>query len=199
MAAVCALNNRSRIIYNDEKAEFQIQGEPTEAALKVFAEKLGNYADHVTRNNAKVSPMHHADVLEKSVQRVATLDFTSERKSSSSVVTGYNGNQGNTVLLKGAYEGVLRKCNTVLNSHGQAQPLTEAQTNNLLTKIQDVSGKGYRVLGIAVGLDGGNMKDITADNAHDLLANASDYDKYESNLSFVGYVCIKDPARPEVK
>lgn len=50
MAAVCALNNRSRILFKDN--QFKIQGEPTEAALKVFAEKLGNYANHIARNNA---------------------------------------------------------------------------------------------------------------------------------------------------
>lgn len=38
IAAVCALNNRSRILLQD--GQFKMQGEPTEAALKVFAEKL---------------------------------------------------------------------------------------------------------------------------------------------------------------
>lgn len=39
IAAVCALNNSSRIVYDNNT--FKIQGEPTEAALKVLAEKLG--------------------------------------------------------------------------------------------------------------------------------------------------------------
>ena len=38
LQTVCAINNRSRIILQDNK--YKIQGEPTEAALKVFAEKL---------------------------------------------------------------------------------------------------------------------------------------------------------------
>lgn len=43
MAAVCTLNNRSRILFENEA--FKMQGEPTESALKVLAEKLGAYSD----------------------------------------------------------------------------------------------------------------------------------------------------------
>jgi|LauGreDrversion4_2_1035121.scaffolds.fasta_scaffold54170_5 hypothetical protein len=41
IAIVCALNNVSNIYYSD--GQFNRQGEPTEVALKVFAEKLGSY------------------------------------------------------------------------------------------------------------------------------------------------------------
>lgn len=40
---------------------------------------------------------------------MANLDFTSERKTMSTVVKGYNGN-GNSLLLKGAPERVIEKC-----------------------------------------------------------------------------------------
>lgn len=43
------------------------------------------------------------------------------------------------------------------------------------------------------------MKNITTSNFSTELADPSSYDKFESGLSFVGYVCIKDPVRPEVK
>ena len=43
------------------------------------------------------------------------------------------------------------------------------------------------------------MKDITSQNAGEKLADTSKYQHYESNLAFLGYVCIKDPVRPEVK
>jgi len=43
------------------------------------------------------------------------------------------------------------------------------------------------------------MKNITTANVSAELADSSSYDKFESGLSFVGYVCIKDPVRPEVK
>merc|ERR1711893_432726 len=40
MALVCGVNNRAQIFYENG---FKRRGEPTEAALKVFAEKLGRY------------------------------------------------------------------------------------------------------------------------------------------------------------
>ena len=62
-----------------------------------------------------------------------------------------------------------------------------------------VASQGFRVLGIAIGLDGGNMKDITRQNASEKLSDTSKYQHFEGNLAFLGYVCIKDPVRPEVK
>ena len=41
MIMVCALNNRARIL--NQAGSFKNQGEPTEAALKVLAEKLGKF------------------------------------------------------------------------------------------------------------------------------------------------------------
>jgi magnesium-transporting ATPase (P-type) len=46
--------------------------------------------------------------LKKSIQRIADLDFTSERKTMSVVVKGFEAN-GNTLLLKGAPERVIEK------------------------------------------------------------------------------------------
>ena len=55
------------------------------------------------------------------------------------------------------------------------------------------------MLGIAIGLDGGNMKDITRENASEKLSDTSKYQHFESGVAFLGYVCIKDPVRKEVK
>ena len=43
------------------------------------------------------------------------------------------------------------------------------------------------------------MKHITAQNASELLSNSEEYARLESGCSFLGYVCIKDPVRPEVE
>jgi Ca2+-transporting ATPase len=57
--------------------------------------------------------MPFTNELDKKVSRVATLDFSSERKCMSTIVKGYEGAQ-NVVLLKGAPERVIEKCNSVL-------------------------------------------------------------------------------------
>lgn len=47
IAIVCSLNNKSTIVF--EEGKFNKQGEPTEVALKVFAEKLGQYDNSFKR------------------------------------------------------------------------------------------------------------------------------------------------------
>lgn len=61
--------------------------------------------------------MGYADTLAQNVKTVATLEFSSERKCMSTIVKGYEGNSGNTILLKGAPERVVAKCSNYLNCH----------------------------------------------------------------------------------
>ena len=90
IAIVCALNNKSNLVYEDGK--FNKQGEPTEAALKVFAEKLGRYDGNFNRTeDATKSPQAYSKFLSTKYELVATLDFTSERKTMSSVYKGIVG------------------------------------------------------------------------------------------------------------
>ena len=69
------------------------------------------------------------------------------------------------MLLKGAPERVLDKCSKIMLSNGQESPLTERQKGAFGQRILNVASQGYRVLGVAIGLDGGNMKNITKENA----------------------------------
>jgi magnesium-transporting ATPase (P-type) len=114
MALVCALNNRSRIVFDKEK--FGIQGEPTEAALKVLAEKFGKFSVSEKANHEK-EPNFYGDAFEKQYKRVATLDFSSQRKTMSTIVQGDK--KTNIVLLKGAPERVLQRCNGYIKANGE--------------------------------------------------------------------------------
>jgi len=49
------------------------------------------------------------------------------------------------------------------------------EKKKLQTKIKEIASQGFRVLGIAIGLDGANMKDITTENFHDQLSDATKY------------------------
>jgi magnesium-transporting ATPase (P-type) len=197
LAALSTLNNRSTLSYSEEKSLFEVQGEPTEAAIKVFAEKLAKVNSPVS--NHKANPMKSHEDLMKTVQEIAVLDFSSERKTMSTVVKGYEGASNNTVLLKGAPERVLEKCSSFMTSSGKSVTASSAEKEAMAQKIKAVASQGYRVLGFAIGLDGGNMKHITKANASDELSDTSAYSSLEANLSFVGYICIMDPVRPEVE
>lgn len=190
IAAVCTINNRARILHKE--GQFEAQGEPTEAAMKVLAEKI-------MISDCSRDPMAYFSNLKDDLTQVAVLDFSSERKAMSTVVTGYGGKSTNTVLLKGAPERVIEKCASVMTKDGIASSLSQQEKAQLIEKVKGVASQGYRVLAVAIGLDGGNMKHINAGNAQDELADASKYPNLESGCSFLGYVCIKDPVRPEVK
>ena len=86
-----------------------------------------------------------------------------------------------------------------MTNDGREQALNKATSDKLSKQIIQVAGEGLRVLGVAIALDGGNMKDISAQNASEKLSNTDEYEQKEGNCAFLGYVCIKDPVRPEVK
>ena len=102
-------------------------GEPTEAALKVLAEKFGQYdtAAPTGECNQKNNPMSYAEYLKKNFTLVATLDFSSERKTMSTVVKNLNGIEGNQVLLKGAPERVIERCTKVMLQNGTEVDFTD--------------------------------------------------------------------------
>ena len=84
---VCSLNNNAGIVYEDGK--FNKRGEPTEAALKVFAKKLGDYDSKFKRTeHASKNPEAYTASFASQYEHVASLDFTSERKTMSTVVKG---------------------------------------------------------------------------------------------------------------
>jgi len=97
LAVGCTFNNNARIDY--EKGEFRRVGEPTEAALKVVAEKLCGAP--TTAGNA----FQFEKDIQKRLHAIAQLDFTSQRKTMSTVVQGYKNDRD--LLLKGAPDRVI--------------------------------------------------------------------------------------------
>jgi magnesium-transporting ATPase (P-type) len=129
----------------------------------VLAEKIGRYdkAGPTQMESAKKSPNGYGQFLMNGVQEVATLEFEMKRKCMSTIVKGYAGLNNNQVLLKGAPELVLDKCSRIHTQSGQEVALDEAAKTRLKQKIKTVAEQGLRILGIAIALDGGNMKEVT--------------------------------------
>lgn len=100
LATGCTINNRASI--DIQGNNFKRIGEPTEAALKVFAEKLCGSA--IDAKNA----FNFEKNTSMNVKTIATLDFTSKRKAMSTVVTGYKNNVD--LLIKGAPDRIIKKC-----------------------------------------------------------------------------------------
>ena len=113
IATICAINNKAGVRY--ENGQYNKLGEPTEAALKVFAEKLGRYDTKLGNVDYTKEPEAYSKFLGLTVHKVSTLDFTSERKLMSTVVTGFV-DRGNSTLIKGAPERVIERCATYKNA-----------------------------------------------------------------------------------
>ena len=197
IAVVCALNNNAGLVYEDGK--FNKQGEPTEAALKVFAEKLGQFDSKFNKpSDYTQQPEAYRNYLAEKYIYIAALDFTSERKTMSTVIKGLNG-QGNSLLLKGAPERVIEKCLNYKKSDGSTTPFTADDKKKFIEQIQKFAGEGLRVLGVGIIYDGGALKDLTKDNTEAKLSDLNQYTVLEQGGTFLGFICIKDPVREEVK
>lgn len=165
LATGCTYNNNAKIDVKD--GQFKKIGEPTEAALKVFAEKLCGSA--VDANNA----FNFEKQIESKLSTVATLDFTSERKAMSTVVSGYK--QKVDMLIKGAPDRIIKKCSNYYSYTG-TQALSDSDKDALLKQISELAGQGLRCLAIAEKPGAGELSDLTAQNRSSKLSNIKDFD-----------------------
>ena len=150
------------------KAEdWEIQGDPTEAAFLVALRKLGGAAERVA-----------------AYERRAEVPFTSERKLMS--VLGQESATGvHRLFTKGAPDVLLTRC-TAVQVGDRPEPLDEAARDRVLAAVERLSADGYRTLGVAyktIDADGTAVADL--DGSH------------ETDLVFVGVAGILDPPRDE--
>ncbi|MDP4535326.1 HAD-IC family P-type ATPase [Alkalimonas collagenimarina] len=151
---VVAVANDSQLTQQDE--HWGVQGEPTEGALLCLAEKAG--------------------FERESYQRLAVIPFESENKFMASLEQHPDGSQH--ILLKGAPDRLLERCDQQLNADGETEPLDSAYWQQ---QLEALSSQGLRVLAAArkpashteLGID-----DLTG-------------------MQFIGLIGIIDPPRPE--
>jgi Ca2+ transporting ATPase len=122
IARVCTLCNDAELAYEGEEGAVKKLGEPTEAALKVVAEKIGSPGS--TRPAHGTPDFLHATArfFSERFARRATLEFTRDRKSMSVLLAPSGTARGavpNVLLVKGAPESVLARCTHVLNNDGR--------------------------------------------------------------------------------
>ncbi|KAL2757105.1 hypothetical protein ACRALDRAFT_2101739 [Sodiomyces alcalophilus JCM 7366] len=188
MTEVAALCNDSKLAYDSKSGVYSIVGEPTEGALRVLVEKLGPTASE------KASPetlLHHASAhYERSYPRLATYEFSRDRKSMSVLVQ--NGKE-QKLLVKGAPETILERCSyAIVGADGERKPLGPSLAGLISREITEYGNQGLRVIALA-----------TVDNVggHPLLKSAKSTEEYaqiEQNMTFLGLVGMLDPPRVEV-
>ncbi|PPQ68498.1 hypothetical protein CVT26_003437 [Gymnopilus dilepis] len=193
LAEISSLCNDSKIVYNAEKDTYSNVGEPTEAALRVLAEKIGCRDAEISKSLRDLSPSARAnavnDYFERTKPRLLTFEFSRDRKMMS-VLVRVNGT--GALFVKGAPESVLDRCTSVLVD-GKTVPLTPALKSTLLERTVAYGSNGLRTLALAYR----DVQDI--DSTHYLSDSSKDYARFEQDLTFVSLVGMLDPPRPEVR
>ncbi|MGA4670367.1 cation-translocating P-type ATPase [Propionibacteriaceae bacterium Y1923] len=169
-------------IQQDEDGNWQVIGDPTEAAFVVAERKAG-----LTERR------------QERFQRIGEVPFTSERKMMSVVVDDYDyplpGREGTPVLIaKGAPDVLLAKC-THFREGLEVRPLTQENIDGVNADVASMSQQALRTLAVAYReLDAEEYARYTLpDGSFDSEAGL----ELERDLIFVGTVGIIDPPRSE--
>lgn len=159
----CIVNSTADIQKEDKEVKYL--GSATECALLLY----NDHCDYVQeRQSAKIAHQ---------------IPFSSKNKRMSTVIEG---DEGHTVLTKGAPEIILELCKYEHVNCMEVE-LDAARRSEILGEIEKLQRKSMRVLGFAYG------------NISEEVALATEKGTLEEDLVFTGFVGIKDPLRLEVK
>ncbi len=153
----------------ERDGDWEIQGDPTEAAFLVAAHKLEGTRAHTAQ-----------------FERRGEIPFTSERKLMSTLQ--HDGKTGRVSLVsKGAPDVLLRRC-TAVRVGVDVVPLDAKLRTEALAAVERLSAQALRTLGVAYR----RVEDpAVADGAGPLT------ESLETELIYLGVVGIIDPPRPE--
>ncbi|KAG0651179.1 Calcium pump [Hyphodiscus hymeniophilus] len=194
MAEVAALCNDAQLALDSKSGIYSNVGEPTEGALRVLVEKIGT--QDTAHNQARASAAAHdrlhlaSSWYEKQSPRLATYEFSRDRKSMS-VLVGKG--QTQRLLVKGAPESIIDRCtHTLIGANGKKLPMTKNLSELLLKEVVDYGNKGLRVIALA------SLEDVGSNPLLKKAKTTSEYSQLEQKLTFLGLVGMLDPPRPEV-
>ena len=161
-------------LHQSDGGQWEIHGDPTEAAFLVAERKLG-IADVTARR-------------ERRFERIAEIPFTSERKMMSSVEIDHEHGGEHVLITKGAPGVLLEHC-TKMRVGVDTVDLNDALRAQRLKEVDMLADAALRTLAVAYRpLAQGEAS--KADEAGEAL---------EHDLIFVGTVGIIDPPREEAK
>lgn len=193
MVEIAALCNDARLSFDTKSNAYTNVGEPTEGALRVLAEKIGtrdtSYNEQKASSSADKKCHHASRYYEQKAERIATYEFSRDRKSMSVLV---NSNNTQRLLVKGAPESILERCtHTLIGKNGKQVAMSDKLASLISQEVKDFGAKGLRVIALA-----------SVDNVSSpLLKKAkttAEYAQLEQNMTLVGLVGMLDPPRAEV-
>ncbi len=154
----------------ESSGEWQIQGDPTEAAFLVAERKLG-----VT------------ELRIKRFTRIGEIAFTSVRKMMSTLQIDHDHNDTAILITKGAPDVLLQRC-TYIQIGTQTVALDGARRSQILAQVDALSDAALRTLAVA-------FRPLT--QVETPKAGAAPAGDIEHDLIWVGTVGMMDPPREE--
>ncbi|KAJ1727409.1 hypothetical protein LPJ61_004585, partial [Coemansia biformis] len=194
---ISALCNNATVSYNFDKDTYHHVGEPTEAALRVLAEKVGTLSCEFNATLAGLSKADRAQAccqwIQQRFKRLVMLEFTRERKSMSTLVRETD-TGASRLMVKGAPENVLERC-AFARTGGEVVPMTAALREALVgSALRMGATQALRTMALAVREDDGDALE-----AEIAACQGEGFERVEAGLVFVGLVGMHDPPRPEVR
>ena len=172
-AGLC--NNARMTAPHADQTRWGIIGDPTEGALRVLAQKAGV----------------DLDTEEKKTPRLREIPFDSRRKRMSTIHLADHRRM--QVFVKGAPKEVLSLCSHV-RMHGVEAAMDALLMDRILQSNDTYARSGLRVLAVA-------EKALPDDPRGSPGFSLSGYttETMETGLTFLGFVAMMDPPRPEVR
>lgn len=141
-------------------------------AVLSYDSKMGDPTELALLELAEDCGMHRQE-LERKYPRIHELAFDSKRKMMS---TCHNMGEGSVSYTKGAPDEILKRCTHILMGEEEV-PITAVHREQIGQALEELAGQALRTLALARKTDVHKAR--------------------EEGLAFVGFVGMKDPARPE--
>jgi Ca2+-transporting ATPase len=172
---IAALCSNARLVQRADR--WEIDGDPTEGALVVAAEKAGL----------------RIETLEAMYPRLGEIPFSSERMR---MTTIHRDGERPVAYVKGAPEVILSLCDYI-HLDGKIQPLTPELREKILKQNEEMSQQALRTLGFAYRDLSELFKMGSGIESTRVGSGEAEVHQIESRLVFLGLIGMIDPPRKE--
>jgi len=150
---ICAICNNARLLHKEEEEEeeYEIIGDPTEAALVVLAEKAGIKKEAIAETE----------------KRLDDLPFNPELKYRASLSLLIKKKTTHEIYVIGAPEAVIDASDSFLGKEGE-EKLTAGEKKKILDKTDNLAGKAMRMIAIAYKKVPTKTEELTEELVKDL-------------------------------
>lgn len=166
---------------SEVNGEWEIKGDPTEAALVVVAAK---------------AELHKPD-LDQKYPRLSEIPFSSERKRMSTLnklesISKNSPFNGVVVFSKGAPEVIFSSCTNIFFD-GEIKPLTPELRQEIPECVKKMGDQALRVMALSFRQLDENV------SSESISSETFPADEFEKDMVFLGLTGMRDPPREEVK